>query len=807
LQTFFQELRYTGRALRRAPGFVAVAALSLGFGFGLNTALFSAMVHVLLTPLPFPSPERLVTVWETNERQAIPQVTLSPANFFDVKDSARSFSELGFFSNFRPALRNRDREEEIPAVFVSSDWNALTGARPALGRGFGPEDFAPAAPRVVLLSDGCWRRWFDGDERIVGRAISLDGQAYTAVGVMPPGFVFPYPLVPDPAEAWIPSIDERAGAARKFHGYYVVGRLQPRVRLEAASRELAAIADRLRRQYPATNKNWSFSLVPLQAQLAHDYRRLLFLLGGASCLVLVVACANVNLMWLARILARRREIAVRLALGASAWRIVRELLTESVAVALLGGLLGVAAGAAGQRAIGRFAALHNFVPSSDAFRVDPAAVAGALLIAMIVGVLSGVLPAMHAVRTAARNPGDRLPRHGPKPSYIFGSRGTLSIVQLSLSTALLIAAGVLLESYWRLLHSDFGRRSADIIVARVRPPNARFRDPVQRIAFYSSLLDRVHGLPAAYSGAAISSLALPEGAQLHFKPEQARQADQADELADFYIATPGYFQTIGAVIVRGRDFSAGDARGRAPVVVINQSLARRYWPAEDAIGKRVVVQNMGQEPYTIVGVIKDVDHFNLARVHQPELYFSFFARPLVQMWLVVNAGANGGELFRALQREAWSLDREAAVTSFSSFERMQEKSLSRPQLQTLLVSCLALLALGLSILGVYGVVSYYSAQHVREIAIRLALGATARQVIGLFLSNTVMIVGVSLACGIAISIALDRLLQSFLFGFGAPPISTIAAVSVLLSAVALAATYIPARRSSRLDPAAVLKRE
>jgi putative ABC transport system permease protein len=804
IRTLLKQLLYAIRVLGRDPVFLAVTVVSLGIGFGLNTMLFTAMRHLLFASLPIRHSKELVAVWESNHPQNRPEVTVSSGNFFDLQ-RIHAFSSIVHFIDFRPALRIGEREEEIPGIQVSYGWNTITGTAPSRGRDFAPDDYSPSAPHVAILSDGCWRHWTNGDEGIIGRSIKLDGRFYAVIGVMPPGFSFPHPLLPDSPDVWVPSAITEASANRKFHGLYVVGRQHPGVSLEQLRKDLSTLGSQLQKQYPGTNKDWSFTAVPLREAFVKNSKRLLLMLFGACFGVLLLGCANTSTLWLGRIFRRKHELAIRLALGASSSRLLGELLIESVIVALLGGAFGIILAAAAGKSLERLTIEAGLAQSWGLFQVDFFAALGVMLVAILVGLLSGILPAHRLIASAIEDPIGHLRGQHRGLRVVSGSFGVLTSVQTGVSATLLFASVVFVQSYWHLTHSNFGRHSSQVIAARVRPPVSRVPTVDRRIDFYSSLLQKIKELPGVDSAAAVNALALPEGAELHFRPESPRRIEHTDETADLFVATPGVFQTIGATILQGRDFSNDDMRGRQPVVIINGTLAERCWPGENPIGRRMFIQNSGADPYIVIGVVHDIDHFDLARRHKPEFYMPFLQRPFVYMWLLIHTNVRGDSLFRSVQNTAWAIDRDVAVTSLSTFDELQRKAIASPRIMTLLVACTGTLASMLTLLGIYSAFSSFCAVQWRDLVVRVALGASRRHIVGLLISKAVIL----LACGLTVSIALMMVLgpvfRYLIVEYQRPDWPIMVAVGSVFVAIMLLATSIPAFRAARVDPASVLK--
>jgi len=806
MRVIISDLHYAVRNLGRYPAFVLAAVLSLAFGFGLNALLLSGAGRILTAPLPFAAADRLVTVWESNLRQGLPEVTLSRGNFLDVRGSAKSFEMLTSYVIFRPVLRQEDVPEEIAAVLVTPNWLEMTGVHPLLGRGFTEEEYLPAAHPVVIISHRCWRTRFGGDKGIIGKSVELDRVLYQVVGVLPPGFDFPRPLIPELIDAWVPSRISPAEATRKFHGLYTVGRLRPGVTIEQANAELSDIGLRLRQMYPATNSGWTLFGVRLRDQVTRDSRRLLVLLGSVSILILLIATANVSIMWFARAIARRRDVSLRLALGASGWSAIRPLLIETVLLASAGALTGLLVVSTSTELIGTFAATNRLIYDPNLFRTTAATTSAIAFLALLTGLAAGAGPALYIVRRAATDPAGQMQRTQIADGW-FGAHSALAMLQIALSVTVLTGSGLLGINYWLLVHSDFGRRSSNVVVARIRPPIRAYADPSDRRRLYSSLVEGVRSLPGVYAAGLASALSLPEGGELHIHTEGVGAGAQKPQLADVYIVSPGFFPALGAVIDQGRDFGDADTEDRPPVIIVNSSLARRYWPGENPIGKRVVIENMGKAPHTIVGVVQDIEHFNLTRTHQPEIYAPFLQRPYVQMWAIAATSTDPAALFNAVQHLTWAIDRDVYVTNFGTFEELHASTISKPRLQTFAISAMGGIALLLTVLGVYAVVAYQSAQRLREFAIRTAMGASPLKLFACIMNKVGVLVTVGAFIGLVGALAASRLVRWFLFGASAlTPLAMIGSVALVSLAIACGAS-VPAFKATRVPPMEVLKEQ
>jgi putative ABC transport system permease protein len=798
------ELKYRLRNLLRTPLFLIVACLSLGAGFGLNAAVYAALQNIVLRPLPFAEPDRLMTVWEANPSAGIPQISVSLGNFADLQ-RARSFDTLTAFFPRSTVLTTEDRQEEIQGVAVSSGIEPITGTHPQFGRDFLSSDFAADAAPVVILSHNLWQNWMQQRRDIVGRSIDIDRQLYTVVGVMPPGFSFPYPVVQSPVQAWFPSRFSSAGAPRKFHGAYVIGKLAAGASSTSAAAELQAIGQRLASSFPATNRNWSFQIVPLHELIVQDSRRLLLLLLLTSMLILVIASTNNSIMWLSRHLLEFRPLALRIALGASRGVLIRSLVLESVVLAAIGAALGLAFNGLGEPVLMQFCMTRGWITDPGTFSMNSSVLIATLGLSLLIGALSGIVPAWISVRTASRQSITQTDHLLFGRDRSFRVHGTLACLEIALATMSLLIAATLLIEYRTALANGFGRRTDQVIAAKIKPPDAKYAPPPQRLAFYAALLERVNGLPGVDSAALISGTSLSAGLTLRVSKPGLTDGDRSREEADLYIVTPGYFETVGARIAQGRDFTENDGSNAQPVVIISEILSRQLWQGNNPIGKQLILENSGGTPHTVIGVVHDIDHFAFSRRHVKDIYVPLRQRPWIQMWLLVNSPARATNLFLDLQRTAWNLDRETSVTSFSTFRQLQEREISAPQARTILLAALTLLALVLTVLGVYGVIAYQGTQRAKEIALRLAMGATRIDVLLMFLKQSMLIAVFGVTIGICAAMGVTHLVKSMMLVSESIGIGTFVLTAMLVFVIVLGASVIPAARASWRDPAKVLK--
>jgi putative ABC transport system permease protein len=798
------ELKCKLRNLLRAPLFVVVACLSLAIGFGLNAAVCAVFKNIVLKPLPFDDPDRLMTVWEANPSVGVPQISVSLGNFADLQ-SAHAFDTLTAFLPRASVLTSEDRQEEIQGVAISAGIESVTGIRPQFGRDFLPSDFTPDAAPVVILSHDLWRNWMRQSADIIGHSVNIDRQPYTVIGVMPVGFSFPYPVVQSPVQVWFPSRFNAAGAPRKFHGTYVVGKLATGASRARATAELKAIAQRLAAAFPATNRNWTFRVVSLHELIVQDSRRLLMLLLLTSILILIIASTNNSIMWLSRHLREFRHLSLKITLGASRGILIRSLVLESIVLAIIGATIGLVFNRLAEPMLARFCMTKGWITAPEVFSVDGTVLIATFGLSLLIGALSGIVPAWISVRAAARHSISNMTHSLFGRDRSFRVHGTLACLQIALATMSLLVAATLLMDYRAAVASGFGRRTDQVIAAKIKPPDEKYGPPQQRVAFYAALLDRVRNLPATDSAAAISGTSLSAGLMLRVSKPGMTGGDQSREEADLYIVTPDYFHTVGARIAEGRDFTETDGSDGPPVVIISETLSRQLWQDENPVGKQLMLENSGGVPHTVIGVVHDIDHFAFSRRHVKDIYVPLRQRPWIQMWLLVNSPMRGQNLFSDLQRTAWDLDRETLVTSFSTFRQLQERELSAPQARITLLATLSLLALALTVLGVYGVIAYQGAQRTKEVALRIAVGATRTDVLLMFLRQSTLIAAMGVAAGVCAAMGANQLVKSMMLVPGRIGIRSVALTATLVFVMVLGASFVPAIRASWRDPVGVLK--
>ena len=804
---FRRDLRFAVRSLARSPGFTAVALATLAFGIGANTAIFSVVNGVLLRPLPFPEPDRLVAVYQTFPRENVATAGMSYPNYADLAAAARSFETLGAIRMHDYTLTGRGEPMLAVAGTVTSNVFAVFRATPLLGRALSPADDAAGAPAVAVLSEKLWRERFGGDPRVLGEAVMLDARPFTIVGVLPAAFRTP-PENP-PAELWTPLPQDPVfrDLAERRGGHYltIVGRLAAGAVLPSASAEAGAIQARLARQFPKENEGWGVRLVPLAEGLVAGVRTALWILLGAVGLVFLIACANVANLLLVRSAARSREVAVRTALGAARGRLVRLFLTESLVLGGAGGALGIALAAAGMGALRGW--LPADLPRAADVGLDWRVLAFSVAVSMLSAAIFGLAPALQASRS---NLAAGLREGAPSSGESGGKkrlRDFLIVGETALSFVLLVGAGLLARSFLRLQAVRLGFEPEHVLTAGLSLPRAQYSKPDQWIGFYTRLVERLEALPGV-SGAA-AALPLPlEGGGLHFEFKiegRAPAATSLDYSANYTAVTPGYFSVLRVPLLRGRLFAESDAASAPKVCLVSETFAKRYFPGEDPLGHRLVFGFTESAPREIVGVLGDVRRDGLSAPSRPEMYVPFVQDPWWATYLALRAPGDPGALAAAVRREVAAIDPTLPIEGVQPMTQVVYDSIAQPRFRTRLVGVFGTAALLLAVLGIYGVMSYAVGRRAREMGIRVALGAGRADVLRLVLRQGLGLTALGLAAGALGAAAATRFVGSVLYDVGPLDPATYAAVALLLVAAGLVACFLPAWRATRVDPVRALR--
>lgn len=818
MNNLWQDLRYGVRTLYRNPRFAAVAILALALGIGANTAIFSVVYGVLLRALPYEDSDELVVILRQSMRDGGYGGPVAPANFYDWREQAQSFEQMTAAEVWGPVLTEQDVPEKLGGLRASANLFAMLGVEPLLGRSFRPEDERPENERVVVLGYGLWQRRFGGRDDILGQALRLDGEVYTVVGVMPQGFGFPTFWAQE-AELWSPLVftPERA-QSRGGNSLRIFGRLKPGATLAQAQAEMSAICERLAEQYPVVNADHGAIVEFLHDKTVAEVRPTLVVLAGAVGFLLLIACVNVANLLLARATTREREVAVRTALGAGRGDVIRQLLAENMVLAIAAGVLGVLFAAWGLSTI--LAAIPETMsvsmPRREAIQLDGTVLGFAFLLSLGTAALFGLTPALRSSRfdlVEALKEGGRGTRGGGGKL-----RNALVVGEIALSLMLLAGAGLLIRSFVRLQAIDPGFQPGNVISMVVPVTGSQFGSPQRKGPFYERLVENVRAVPGVRSAAVINHIPLEGDIWGRSITIEGREAPVPEDVpgAAYRVAGPGYLPTIGATLLRGRDFAVTDSHNAPPVIIINETLARVHFPNEDPIGKRIKPGRPDStEPWrTIVGVVQDVQQRQWAQVNS-EIYLPFAqdedfygnVSPPFSMTLVARTANDPAAMAQALQQQVLALDPNIPVSNVVTLEQAVSNALWQPRFSMFLLGVFAIIALVLAAVGVYGVMSYAVTQRTSEIGIRVAMGARRRDVLWLVVRHGMLLAAAGTVLGLAGASALSRVMESMLYQVSATDSFTLAAASIALLLVALAACLAPAFRASRIDPIVALRYE
>ena len=804
MTSLVQDIRYALRTLGKSPGFTVMAVLTLALGIGFNTAIFSVVDAAVLRPLGYSRPGELVRVWDSNPGKGIDRFGASPPNFVDWREQNSTLAGMAAYTSESATLTAPQSEpERLRAFAVSPALFPVLGVPPHLGRAFGLDDENPGREWAVILSWDFWQRRFGGDRTIVGRVLSLDGRNRTVAGVMPRGFRFPSRN----ADVWMPLVlDAKTLENRGAHWLGVIARKKPGVPLARAQADLSAIAARLEAAYPAKNAGWGVVLVPLQEAIAGKARTPLLLLLGAVAFVLLIACVNVANLLLARASGRRREIAIRGALGAGRGRLLRQILTEALVLALAGGGLGTLLAVWGAEAL--VALGGDSLPRSAEVGVDGRVLLYTLAVSLVTALVSGLWPALRATSPAGLDALRASPGAAGEGSRAGSARQAMLVAEIALTLVLLVGAALLLRSMAAVLRVEPGVRPEGVLTAQLDLPNARYDERPKVAAFYRELTASLATLPGVTAVGTSSFLPLT-GRQytLSVKFLDHPVADGDEASVEYRVAGGNFFAAAGIPIRRGRLFASEDRFGSSPVTLVNEELARRYFPGEDPIGRRIVIGDRVKEPRAIVGVVGSVLEDGLADPPRPELYVPAEQMPWGEMAILVRSAGDPVLLAPAVRARIRSLDPQLPVENVETLSSVVAHSLVQRRFAMLLLGAFAGLALLLAAVGIYGVVAFLAGQRTREVGIRIALGARRRDVLALFLGESARFAGAGLLAGLLLGIAATRLLKTMLFGVAATDPLSFGTVALVLTSVALAASWIPARRASRISPTEALRNE
>jgi predicted permease len=817
MEFIWQDIRYGVRMLLKSPGFTIVAVLTLALGIGANTAIFSVVNFVLLRPLTYANPDQLVMIWERNLKKGYSESPTSFGNFNDFRDTSKSLEVAGFTdTNFN--LTGGEQPERVAGLRVSANLLSMLGVNPIHGRVFSLPEDKPGAGRVLILSYGLWQRSFGGNPNLVSQTVQLNGQSYTVVGIMAPDFKFPPAFSTmvgaseetiTNADLWVPLTTDDVPLVRDRRDLKMIGRLKPGVTAPQAQAEINAIASRLEKEYPDVNLGMESHVIPLHQQVTGDIRLALFVLLAAVGLVLLIACANVANLLLAKATSRQKEIAIRTALGANRLRLLRQLLTESLLLGLLGGVLGLLFAIVGAKSLISFVTVN--IPRLKDFGFDSRVLFFTLLISLLTSLVFGLAPALDASKpnlNEALKEGGRGSGGGSSRSRL---RSFLVIAEVALAVVLVTASGLMFRSFMRLQSVNPGFNPQNLITLEVELPDAGYHADQQQRTFQQQLLQRVAAIPGVqhagtvdnlpFSGNSFNTSFMIEGRPIPAVTERPR--------AFYRVISPDYFQAMGIPFRRGNQFTDRDSAEVPGVAVINDAAVRKYWPGEDPLGKRIKRgRPESKNPWlTIVGIVGSASQLSLREDSQPEIYVPYLQNTTRTFTLVARTTSDPRTVAAAVRKEVWATDRDLPVSSMKLMEELISNSVAQPRFYVLLLSVFAALALILAAVGVYGVMSYSVTLRTRDIGIRMALGARPSDVFKHVVGQALVLALIGLGSGILLAIASTRVMTSLLYGTNAADPLTLGATALVLLAVALLASYIPARRATKVDPMVALRYE
>ncbi len=802
MAVLLQDLRFAARMLIKSPGFTLVAVITMALGIGANTAIFSIIYGVLLRPLPFKDSSRLVAIWETNPHASVKRESTSVPNFLDWRERSRSFEAMVASAAFIRTLSGTGDPEQIMTGAVGPGFFAFLGVEPVLGRGFSDEDYRADRSRVALISSALWERRFGRDPAVAGRKIRLNSELYTIVGVLPASYRHPeWRGLPSAPEIWFPMALTPNPNQRRGDFLAVMARLRAGVSFEQARADMTAITEQLAREYPGANAAWRAEVAPLQEVLVGEAKRPLWLLLGAVGLLLLIACANVANLLLARSGLRRREFALRAALGGTQTRLFRQSITESLLLSAMGAALGLLIAAFVLDAVPALAGAS--IPRVQEIAIDANVLLFTFLLACMTGILFGCFPALEASRGALSESLKSGGRTAGAPTRRANRVRSLVIAsEIALTLVLLVGAGLLMRSFWRIQSVRLGFEPAGVVTAEVMLPEGP-----RSAVFLNELLDRLERLPGVQAAGATASVPLSGRGEPELAFRIVGRPDPPPDVAQnavILVASPGYFRAMNIALLRGRMFDERDRAGAADVALINDALARRHFRNENPIGMRLKsVVGLVE----IVGVIGDVRQGNVTAEPKPQVYLAHAQRPWPMMVLAVRGQNEPASLAAAIRSEMRGMDPTKPVSKVRTAREIYNESLSQRRFALLLLGIFAGLALMLAVVGIYGVISCVVTQRTQEFGVRIALGAGRREVLGLVLRYALGIAAVGVGAGVVSALALTRLLSTFLYGVAHTDSLTFLTVVVFFLAVAALAGYLPARRATRIDPIKALRYE
>jgi putative ABC transport system permease protein len=809
METLLRDIRYGIRFLFRNPTFSTVAVIVLALGIGATTAIFSVINSVLLKDLPFKDSAHLVSIYGNFTQ--LTKAPVSAADYLDWKMRNQSFEGMSCFAAYGAHnLSGVDRAEQLRSVFVSADLFSTLGVQPMIGRNFLRDEDKPDHFRVVLLSHSLWKRRFGSDRNLVGKTIKLEGLDYTVVGIMGPGFQFP--LVgsdfPFPADIWVPlPMTPKRAEDRNTNYLSIIGRLKRGITIQKAQMEMDVIAKSLEQQYPTTNTGDRILLVPYREDVIGKSRVTLFILFGTVILVLLIACANIANLLLARAATRKKEMAIRTALGVSRGRLIRQLLTESMILSFMGGVVGLLIGTLGTRFL--VLVSPENIPRLKETTLDFSVLLFTFVVSVLTGIIFGLAPALQLLKSDLNESLSEGDRGGSSGVSHAKARSSLIVIEVALALVLLISSGLMIKSFVELLLVKPGLNPSDLLTLELSLPSKKYPDTKTQDAFFKTVVERTRNLPGVESVGGTSILPLTGSSSTIFSIEgQPAPPENLLPWAGLCFVTPNYFRTMEIPLIKGRDFTDRDDENTPDVVVINEKMAKQNWPNSEPIGQRIKIRyGTGTFTREIVGIVGNIRHLGLDQDAQPEMYMPIYQYPENFMFLVARTRSNPMSLSKLIQDQVAAIDKDQPVANIKTMQNIFSSSVAPRRFSMLLITIFASLALALSAAGIYSVISYSVAQRNHELGIRMALGASSKDVLKLILGQGFKLVVIGTIIGLAGAFALTRLLQSMLFNVSTTDPIIFVAISLILISFALLASYIPARRATKVDPMIALRHQ
>ncbi len=810
MDSILKDIRYGIRSLLRRPGFTAIAVLTLSLGIGANSAIFSVVNALLLKPLPFENLDRLVAVRESMPNQGLKATAVSPADFNDWRNRTTAFQAIAAYRIKDTAITNAGEPELVRGAFVSADFFSALSLNTVKGRTLLPDEDQPGQGQVAVLGHGLWQRSFAADPNVLGKTVTLNGRAATVVGIMPPDFEFPFGT-----ELWMPlALTPQQMNLRDVRNLQVLAHLKPGVTLSQAQAEMFAVGKRIEQEYPQTNTGLSVQVVSLADQQADFTRPLLLVLVGMAGFLLLIVCVNVANLLFTRATTRQKEIAIRVALGASRWRVIRQLLIESLLLSSLAGILGLVLAMWSVDLIKASLPpdISKFMAGWKEIGIDGRVLVFTLGVSFLTTLISSLAPALQTSRPDLNETLKEGGKTSGTNSLGGRARSVLVVSEIALALVLLVGAGLMVKGFWRILNVFQDADPASILTMKTQLPESKYEDPQRVTAFYKEVIERMELLPH------VQSVSLASNTPLNNSPNPSVELviegcpallPGEKQLSDSLVISPNYFATIGARLLKGRDFSDSDARGAVPVAIISELAARRYWPKEDPLGQRIKLSGAGAVVswLTIVGVVSDVKQAWFDREIRPQLYLPYMQAPRPKMSFLLRTTTDPMTVAAAARSRIHSVDREQPVQDVKTLARLFVDETSPFRFAAVLMVVLGAIALILSAVGIYGVMSYLVAQRTHEIGIRVALGAQRSDVLRLVMGQGIRMATLGLGIGLPIALALSRIMASVLFGVVALEYMILIGLAVLLAAVAFLSSYIPARRATKVNPLVALRYE